>query len=463
VVSYTPDISSYFPTSPIKNRIHWYDDPIEIYYPQSGQENHPWILNHAYYILFDQSLSWQKMNTPQLTLESFDVTPDPAWTLDENVGDPLARGWFFMGYSPPGYCKLATVYNQWPPPSGAGTYFDYRGPFHWFYWNEADPHQHYSELEQQYLVIIHTDDGRIYLPYDPTNDSQVFQNGEPDEIGVLEPGRGYFLGFKNAYGMNAGMDDFCWEGYPGWPSGELITPDPKETQPEIASASHFQFKAFTHFFYPIFIDTIALEDDTTSVGDEIGVFTPEGLCVGSTTFDGTFPLRLNAWKDDIATPDTVDGYQANQEMTFVLYDQSDNAEITFVPPPGTMASDDPIAPTHSGFGAGFYAWRSLIYGAQITRELPQEYGFGQNYPNPFNAETMIPLQLPQRSQVRVELFNIRGQSLGTVYDGVENAGWIKLRVNASGLSSGLYFYRIAAEGLERGGKFEDVGKMVVLK
>ena len=87
----------------------------------------------------------------------------------------------------------------------------------------------------------------------------------------------------------------------------------------------------------------------------------------------------------------------------------------------------------------------------------------QNFPNPFNAETIIPLELPQRSQVRIELFNVRGQSLGILYDRVENAGWPKVRYDASELPSGMYFYRIQAEGLERGGRFEDVGKMLVLK
>jgi len=95
--------------------------------------------------------------------------------------------------------------------------------------------------------------------------------------------------------------------------------------------------------------------------------------------------------------------------------------------------------------------------------LPVEYSLGQNYPNPFNAETIIPLELPQRSRVKIELYNIRGQNLGKIYEGIENAGWSKIRYNASRLASGVYFYKIMAVGLERGGKFTDVGKMLLLK
>jgi hypothetical protein len=49
------------------------------------------------------------------------------------------------------------------------------------------------------------------------------------------------------------------------------------------------------------------------------------------------------------------------------------------------------------------------------------------------------------------------------YQGVQNAGWPKIGYNASALSSGMYFCRVTMEGLERGGKYQSVGKMVVLK
>lgn len=164
------------------------------------------------------------------------------------------------------------------------------------------------------------------------------------------------------------------------------------------------------------------------------------------------------------TPDVVDGYITGNEMIFVWYDVSENQEITFELPPQTQGmTDDRIAPTHSGFGIGFYARRSLCYGIQSVNQLPKEYKLCQNYPNPFNAETIIPLELPQRSRIHIELFDVQGRNLGTIYEGIKEAGWTQVRYNASRLASGVYFYRIAAEGLERGGKYNDVGKMLLLK
>ena len=112
----------------------------------------------------------------------------------------------------------------------------------------------------------------------------------------------------------------------------------------------------------------------------------------------------------------------------------------------------------SNAGEGFEDW---LAGSAI--ELPSEFAVGEVYPNPFNAETVIPLELPQRSRIHIELFNVQGRNLGTIYEGTKEAGWPKIRFNAAGLASGVYFYRVIAEGLERGGTYDNVGKMLLLK
>jgi hypothetical protein len=323
---------------------------------------------------------------------------------------------------------------------------------------ETYDYEHY-ELTDQYLSIVKTDDGKYYIPHDPDG---PLHGREIDQIGVLEPGRGYFLGFRQSTGTNAGMQHFSWENYPGWPT-QGLPPAPGASSRGTASANHFQYQPFTHWSYPVIIDTVDLAACPMALGDQIGVFDGE-LCVGAAAYPDSFPVLITCWKDDIATPNDLDGYLAGNEMTFVWYDASENQEVTFQLPPGTQAmANDPVAPTHSGFGAGIYAVRSFMYGAQSVQQLPQQYKLGQNYPNPFNAETVIPLELPQRSKVIIELFNVKGQRLAAIFDGVKEAGWEKVRYNAAALPSGIYFLRVTAQGLERGGKFVDVGKLLVLK
>jgi hypothetical protein len=53
--------------------------------------------------------------------------------------------------------------------------------------------------------------------------------------------------------------------------------------------------------------------------------------------------------------------------------------------------------------------------------------------------------------------------LGVIYEGTQNAGTARISYDGSKRASGVYFLRVQCEGLERSGKFQTVGKMVLLK
>jgi hypothetical protein len=74
--------------------------------------------------------------------------------------------------------------------------------------------------------------------------------------------------------------------------------------------------------------------------------------------------------------------------------------------------------------------------------LPKEIILSQNYPNPFNPSTTIRYQLPTKSNVRLEVFNILGQCVATLVNTEQQAGNYQVPFDATALSSGMYFYRI---------------------
>lgn len=94
-----------------------------------------------------------------------------------------------------------------------------------------------------------------------------------------------------------------------------------------------------------------------------------------------------------------------------------------------------------------------------NKEISRSFVIYQNYPNPFNSQTEITFDLPEAGKLEVELFNVLGEKVATLYNGFMDAGFGKLiRWNADGFSSGVYFYRVSLNG-----KYVGVKKMVLMK
>jgi len=89
--------------------------------------------------------------------------------------------------------------------------------------------------------------------------------------------------------------------------------------------------------------------------------------------------------------------------------------------------------------------------------LPQTFSLSQNYPNPFNPTTKIRYELPMDCRVGLEVYNILGQRVVTLVDGKEKAGYKTVSWDATGMASGIYFYRLKA------GEFTAIKKMILLK
>jgi len=97
------------------------------------------------------------------------------------------------------------------------------------------------------------------------------------------------------------------------------------------------------------------------------------------------------------------------------------------------------------------------YALQREIVLPTVFGLSQNYPNPFNPATTFEYALPERSHVKLEIFNVLGQRVVTLLDETQEPGYKGLTWNAPNLASGVYFYRLTA------GDFCETKRMMVLK
>jgi ligand-binding sensor domain-containing protein len=74
----------------------------------------------------------------------------------------------------------------------------------------------------------------------------------------------------------------------------------------------------------------------------------------------------------------------------------------------------------------------------------RDFQLYQNYPNPFNPLTAIKFTLPQNENVKLSIYDILGNRITDLLDEFRTAGEHKIYYNASGLSSGVYIYRLSA-------------------
>lgn len=94
--------------------------------------------------------------------------------------------------------------------------------------------------------------------------------------------------------------------------------------------------------------------------------------------------------------------------------------------------------------------------SQLT-ELVQSYELSQNFPNPFNPSTNIKFSIPNSSKVVLTIYNNTGKEVETLVNENLNQGSYQVDWNAVNFTSGVYYYKIQADG------FIQTRKMLLIK
>ena len=98
-------------------------------------------------------------------------------------------------------------------------------------------------------------------------------------------------------------------------------------------------------------------------------------------------------------------------------------------------------------------------GMGISDDAPiaSSYELGQNYPNPFNPTTHIRFNIPETGNTKLTVFNIMGEAVANLVDGVVPAGGHTVSWNAANMPTGVYFYRMES------GNFSQTRKLLLVK
>ncbi|QQS36217.1 MAG: S8 family serine peptidase [Ignavibacteriales bacterium] len=151
------------------------------------------------------------------------------------------------------------------------------------------------------------------------------------------------------------------------------------------------------------------------------------------------------------------------DISFVVADgpktiaAGDSIEVVF-----TVAAAPTVEELRTAMDNSKIKYNQILTSVEDNVSVPVEFNVSQNYPNPFNPSTNINFSLPVSSFVTTEIFNALGEKVAVPVNGNYSAGKHQFVFNASSLPSGVYFYRVTAEGVN-GIKNSSINKMLLLK
>jgi len=220
---------------------------------------------------------------------------------------------------------------------------------------------------------------------------------------------------------------------------------------------------------------------------------------GATTIPGDWtagppdalPIELNSFSATLSASDDVllewttvaevnnYGFEVQRQTDGTTFQTLPNS---FVPGQGTSLEPHLYSFTDSTVtpGTWYYRLRQIDLNGDFSyssiikvtvgvlavkeKERPAKFRLGQNYPNPFNPATAITFDLPVASVVRLRVYDLLGQIVTTLADGIRDAGHKTAEWNAGSMASGIYLYRLEATSVaDPTRSFTQVRKLVFIK
>lgn len=118
--------------------------------------------------------------------------------------------------------------------------------------------------------------------------------------------------------------------------------------------------------------------------------------------------------------------------------------------PYRVEESSPCRPGQNPFGSGCgWIGATQLLCEQVVEadeELPAAWSLGLPWPNPFNPVTHVNVDVPELGQARLQLFNLRGELVRTLHEGLLEPGRRDFQLDAGTLPSGLYLLRLEAAG-----------------
>jgi hypothetical protein len=184
------------------------------------------------------------------------------------------------------------------------------------------------------------------------------------------------------------------------------------------------------------------------------------------TIDNEVPVELVSFNAEMvdgnvvlnwstATETNNNGFQIEKREKSAVKGQTEFSNVGFVSGKGTTTEKTFYSYSDKNEKPGTYLYRlkqidfdgTFSYSNEIEVEItgPKDYALYQNYPNPFNPSTTIKFALPVKTNLSLSVYNTLGEKVAEIFNGELEEGYHEMMFNGSGLSSGIYFYKIESE------------------
>ncbi|NLH60788.1 MAG: T9SS type A sorting domain-containing protein [Ignavibacteriales bacterium] len=201
------------------------------------------------------------------------------------------------------------------------------------------------------------------------------------------------------------------------------------------------------------LDTTSIAGDTATVFIDFVCFNPIGVVpVEFASFIASASGNVVDLRWVTATETNNKGFEIERK-----FENSNYQKIAFVDGKGTTTQPQGYTFSDQTDKAGKYSYRlkqidfdgSYAYSNVVEVEVltvPGQYTLAQNYPNPFNPTTNIRFSLPQAGMVSLAVYNLVGEKVADLVNGLKEAGEYNVNLDASKLSSGTYIYTLSING-----------------
>jgi len=249
---------------------------------------------------------------------------------------------------------------------------------------------------------------------------------ETNTLYTLEPGEAYWLRLKN------NIDGYVL------PSPQAIMPKKHQTTGQKLMADlPWKLKGYPQSTVAIF--TVTSDGKPVPAGSVVAVFV-NGECRAISE------VKLNSEGNAFAT--LVINGDKEEEVSFKIFDakkkEAFGSNLKMKTKPGTTIAGIQELPF------------TFVTGVEDPI-LPTTTTLMNAYPNPFNPETRIRYSLNKDQHVSLKIYDVLGKEVITLVDDTKNAGYYEVSFDASGLPSGIYFYRMQS------GDYVSVKKLLLLK